>query len=180
MRVDLIEQKLQDLEAVKRSKLNPVVAEVIDLIVEQLDGCYDFRGVVRETIEPIIVTTIRFLARCLNVQEGGMGSRTAYLYRPDAEEKHLKEDVCDWYLGGDLYGLTIEAEHIGGGRIDLVFPFNSFRFVVELKREQGGATRDSLRKALRQTAFLSGNRHHSWDVIGAGPRHRTTETTLAR
>ncbi len=45
-----------------------------------------------------------------------------------------------------------EPQNIGGGRPDIIFAFNEFRFVIELKRELVDATKQSLGKYLRQPA----------------------------
>ncbi len=46
--------------------------------------------------------------------------------------------------------LVIEAQHIAAGRIDLMFTFDGFQFVIELKREQDNGTREGLSAYLRQ------------------------------
>jgi hypothetical protein len=148
--VDLIEKRLQDAKAVQRAKVQPVVNQVIEDVGEQLCACPEYQGTVREQLQPVIVSAIRFLARCLNAQEGGGRSHTQYLFDPEALEGDLQQDLVGWLDANGLYGFTIEAQHIGGGRIDLMFTFDGFRFVIELKREQGGATRSDLSGYLRQ------------------------------
>ena len=103
-------------------------------------------------MEPVVVSTILFLARCMDLQRGGETGRSAYLFDPNAKEKDLQSDLIDWYRGnahGDPY---IEPQDIGGGRVEIVFPVNGDRFVVELKREQANASKESLRKYLEQAA----------------------------
>ena len=78
--------------------------------------------------------------------------RTAYLNDPDAKEQDLQDDLLEWYMGNEHGNPYIEPQNIGGGRVELVFPVNGDRFVVELKREQADASRESLRKYLGQTA----------------------------
>lgn len=148
--VDLIELRLQDRSALGRMTLRPVISQIIDSTIEQLAECPDFKGRVREELEPIVVQTIRFLARCLDAQRGGEGTRMSYLFKADAEEKDLQQDLIDWFISSGLYGLDIEAQQIGGGRIDLMFAFDGFRFVLELKREQADTTEQTLKKYLRQ------------------------------
>lgn len=110
----------------------------------------DFRGRVRAELEPVIVHVIRFLARCLDMQAGGDKGRTAYLFRANADEKDLQLDLAEWFIASGVYGLSFEAQHVGGGRIDLMFTFDGFRFVLELKREVTDTTHESVKQYLRQ------------------------------
>ena len=148
--VDVIEHRFQDIEAVKRSKVAPVVSELIERTIEQMAECPDFSGTVRETIQPVIVSTIRFLASRQDAQGGGPLSRTGYLFRADALEKELGFDLIEWFQGNGPYGLNVEAQEIGGGRTDLLFTFDGFRFVTELKREPVDASEAGLKTYLRQ------------------------------
>lgn len=147
---DVFEHRLQDIEAVKGSKVVPVVSELIDRTIEQMAECVDFTGTVRETIQPVIVSTIRFLASRQDAQGGGPLSRTGYLFRATALEEELGIDLIEWFQGNDPYGLNVEAQEIGGGRTDLLFTFDGFRFVIELKREPADASVAGLKKHLRQ------------------------------
>ncbi|WP_419929660.1 hypothetical protein [Candidatus Poriferisocius sp.] len=135
-----------------RSELAPVVEEVVGKAIERLRECPDFTAPKREQITPIITSAIRFLARCLDEQEGGSSGRTAYLFDPDADEDDLRTDLVDWFKGNGLYGMYREPQNIGGGRPDITFAFNEFRFVIELKRELVDATEPSLGRYLRQPA----------------------------
>ena len=86
------------------------------------------------------------------MQEGGATGRTSYLYKADVKEDDLKSDLIDWYKGNQaLYAPHVETQHIGGGRADISFTFDNFRFVIELKRENKNATRESLKKYLPQS-----------------------------
>ena len=152
--LDLIESRLQDQKAVKRSKLNPAVSQVIESSLEQLSRCPEFADHVREHLEPVILSTILFLARCMDIQKGDESRRTAYLFKPDAKEQDLQDDLIDWFRGNEHGNPIIEPQDIGGGRAELVFIFNGYRFVIELKREQNDASKESLRKYLPQaTAY---------------------------
>ena len=103
-------------------------------------------------VEPVIESTIRFLARCMDIQKGREAGRTAYLYAPDAKEQDLQDDLFEWYMGNGHGNPYIEPQNIGGGRVEIVFPVNGDRFAAELKREQADASKESLRKYLRQPA----------------------------
>lgn len=106
----------------------------------------------RVNIEPIIVSTIQFLVRCMDTQRGGETGRTAYLYDPNAKEQDLQSDLVDWYRGNAHGEPYIEPQDIGGGRVEIVFPVDGDRFVVELKREQANSSNESLKKYLQQAA----------------------------
>ena len=148
--LDLIEDRLQDAKWAQRAKVHPVVNQIIEDVGQQLSACPDYQGAVREQLQPVIVSVIRFLARCLNAQEGGERSHTRYLFDPEALEGDLQQDFVEWLYATGPYGLAIEAQHVGGGRIDLMFTFDGFRFVIELKREQHDATTAGLSRYLRQ------------------------------
>lgn len=124
--------------------------QIIEDVGDQLNACPDYQGTVREQLQPVIVSVIRFLARCLNAQEGGGRSHTQYLFDPDGLEGDLQQDLVGWLYASGLHDFTVEAQHIGGGRIDLMVTFDGFRFIIELKREQGDATRSGLSGYLRQ------------------------------
>ncbi len=149
-RLDLIEHRLRDLEADKAAKVSPVVSQLIERTLAALAECPDFTGQVREKLELILTSAIRFLASRQNAQRGGETSRTAYLFKADAEEKDLEADLTDWFEGNDLYGLNIQSQNIGGGRVDLIFTFDGFRFVIELKREDTDGSVAGLQKHLPQ------------------------------
>lgn len=147
-----IDSRLQYRDALTKSEFDPVVDEVVNKAIDGLRDCPDFNVPKREQIIPIIISAVRFLARCLDEQEGGSTGRTAYLFDPDASEEDLKADLIDWFKGNGLYGIYQEAPSIGGGRPDIVFAFSEFRFVIELKRELVDASEQSLRRYLRQPA----------------------------
>lgn len=134
-------------------KLRPVITQVIDTTLHALLECEDFTGRVREELQPVITSVIRFLALCLDATEGGERSYTAYLFDSNAHENQLKEHLIAWFRGASGFtDLAIEAQQVGAGRIDVMLTFEHFRFVIELKREQGDATREGLGRYLRQAA----------------------------
>lgn len=149
--LDLIESRLEDQNAIRMSKLNPAVSQVIEYSIKQLNKCTEFRGHVREHLEPVILSTILFLARCMDIQKGDESRRTSYLFKPDAKEKDLQDDLIDWFRGNEHADPIIEPQDIGGGRAELVFILDGYRFVIELKREQSDASKESLREYLPQT-----------------------------
>ena len=146
----MVDRHLQDREAATRSRVHPVVNQIIECVNGQLRVCPDYTGPVREQLQPVVTSIIRFLARCLDAQEGGQRSPTRYLFDTNALEDDLQQHLIDWLYATDLYGYTIESQHVGGGRIDLMFTFEGFRFVVELKREKQDASRTGLAAYLQQ------------------------------
>ena len=127
---------------------------MIESSIEQLNRCPEFADHVREHLEPVILSTILFLARCMDIQKGDESRRTAYLFKPDAKEQDLQDDLIDWFKGNEHADPIIEPQDIGGGRVEIVFIFNGYRFVIELKREQANASKESLRRYLPQaTAY---------------------------
>lgn len=129
---------------------HPVVSQIIESTVTDLSRCPDFTGRVKEQLQPIIVSVVRFLAFCLDAQAGGEYSHTRYLFKPDALEGELQQHLIEWFRASGFTDLVVEAQQIGAGRIDLMFSFEGFRFVIELKREQDNAKREGLSLYLRQ------------------------------
>ena len=127
---------------------------MLESSIAQLNKCPEFAGHVREHLEPIILSTILFLVRCMDIQKGYESRRTAYLFNPNAREQDLQDDLIDWFKGNEHADPFIEPQDIGGGRAELVFPFDGYRFVIELKREQSDASKESLRGYVPQvTAY---------------------------
>jgi len=148
--IELIEQRLQDREARDRLLHRPVISQILDSTIKDLSRCPDFTGHVREQLQPIIVSVVRFLAFCLDSQRGSEFSHTLYLFKPDAIEAELQQHLIEWFRASGFTDLVVEAQQIGAGRIDLMFTFGGFRFVIELKRERDNATREGLSAYLRQ------------------------------
>ncbi|MBS4010184.1 MAG: hypothetical protein KGZ72_05450 [Roseovarius sp.] len=149
----LVERRLQDRKALERSIVHPVVTQIIESTVRELSQSPDFKGRVKEQLQPIIVSVIRFLKFCLDAQGGATHSHTRYLFAPDALESQLQQHLSEWFYGASAFtDLVIEAQQIAAGRIDMMFTFEGFRFVIELKREQEDATRQGLGVYLRQAA----------------------------
>lgn len=151
--MDLIEQRLQDRDAVERSRVHPVANQIIEETVGGLSRSTDFRGRVKKQLQPVIVSAIRFLKFCLDAQQGAGYSHARYLFDPDALEGELQQHLTEWfYAASGLTDLVIEAQQVAAGRIDLMLTFEGFRFVIEIKREQNDATRQGLGIYLRQAA----------------------------
>jgi hypothetical protein len=150
--IDLLEDRLQQGEAAERSKLAPVVSALIERTIGALAESPSFKGQVREELQPIVASVIRFLKTRQDAEPGGKTGRAAYLFRADAQEQDLESDLIDWFEATGLTGLNVQSRHIGGGRIDLVFTFGSFRFVIELKRDGTDTSPEGLRTYLGQTS----------------------------
>ena len=91
----------------QRAKVHPIVNQIIEDVGDQLSACPDYQGTVREQLQPVIVSVLRFLARCLNAQEGGGRSHTQYLFDPEALEGDLQQDLVGWLYASGLYGFCL-------------------------------------------------------------------------
>lgn len=129
-----------------------MISQIIEQVNERLGACADYRGEVREQLQPLIGSVIRFLARCMDAQMGGDNGRMRYLYDEAASEDDLHQHIIDWLYGAGPYGYTFESQNVGGGRIDVMFTLDGFRFVVELKREDDDASRAGISHYLAQAA----------------------------
>lgn len=133
--------------------VHPVVSQIIDSTLADLAKCPDFSGGVKLQLQPVIVSVVRFLALCLDSQEGGEHSHTRYLFDAGALEGQLQQHLTEWFRGASGFSeLVIEAQQIAAGRVDLMLTFEGFRFVIELKREQVDASQQGLSIYLRQAS----------------------------
>ena len=66
-------------------------------------------------------------------------------------QSDLAGHLSEWFRASSVTDLVIEAQEIAAGRIDLMFTFQGFRFVAELKREQENASREGIEHYLAQT-----------------------------
>ncbi|MGP3951182.1 hypothetical protein [Streptomyces sp. 7N604] len=154
--VDTLLDHLDDAGFGYTSQRPQVEQELYDDIVAGLKDCPDFQDpTVRRHFLPLVNATIRFLSNRTNRGRAGHTKRYGYLFARKEGEKpplevELQEDLHD-YL--DAIGMKTQIEPIdrSGGRADILVSFPGFEIVIECKREQRNASRDSLKRYLPQT-----------------------------
>ena len=133
-----------------------VLSELFADCEHQLVSCPDYRDDVKAGFDQLLVLLLRFM--CFRTQLSRSRSGMEYLFRSDALEKDLADDVERFLAGSDIgYRIHTEVRDIGGGRIDVAAFFQRFTLVCELKREYGDISVDGQRRHLLQAATYQGS-----------------------
>lgn len=105
---------------------------VLDALAPFLADCPDYNDETREAVDQLLFLMIRFVADRLNVQSDWK----PYLFREDADENDLHQDLYDYLMSA--LGPTVEKEvqHIGGGRVDIRLKHSTFALHLELKADE--------------------------------------------
>ncbi|MFF5261732.1 hypothetical protein ACFY4C_22545 [Actinomadura viridis] len=74
---------------------------------------------------------IRFVADRVNAQ----AHREEYLFRHDANEDDLYQDLYDYLMSALGPSTEMEVQHIGGGRVDIRGTYGTFAVHLELKAD---------------------------------------------
>lgn len=128
-----------------------VISEIFAKCRRQLADCTDYRDDVRQAVDEFLLHLLRFAHSRAQRTRSRRGA--AYLYRPDALEKDLADDLDEFLAASDLgYRVHIEVRDIGGGRVDLAAFYERFTLVCELKREDTDVSVDAQRRHLLQAA----------------------------
>lgn len=127
-----------DNAAADRLKFGGEVNLLIEDTIDQLKACPRFAGEVRQRFEEVLVQVIRFVADRANKQKGD-GKVVGYLFKADASENDLEEDLMRWLSGQGLHGLKHQVIDRAAGRTDILLTYGAFDFNMELKLEASGA-----------------------------------------
>jgi hypothetical protein len=101
-------------------------------MLAKLSSSEDFAGEVVPAVSNVLDQLIKFVARRLNTQQ----STKAYLFKPDANEQDLHDDLYDWLSQGPLASSTnVEVHEVGAGRTDIQITFPNFHIYLELKAD---------------------------------------------
>ncbi|OQO89656.1 hypothetical protein B1813_22390 [Saccharomonospora piscinae] len=105
--------------------------EILNRLRPVLDACPDYNSKTRDAIDQLLLLVIRFVADRVNAQS----DRKSYLFRDDADENDLHQDLYDYLMS--VLGPTVELEvpHIGGGRVDIRVRYSAFALHLELKAD---------------------------------------------
>lgn len=134
--------------AVARSA-DPVVDELLALVLEGLADCQDLTGTVREEFVELAAAVLRFAADRADASRESWSQDIAYLFPPSASEgqfteDYLQKDVYTWLCNSGLRPFArLEERDIAAGRADVTLT-RRHRFVIEVKRELSDASREAL------------------------------------
>lgn len=146
---------------VLESPNHPVFQEIIGTILPGLHANSPYSGESGRDFDLLLKQIITFCADRLDVSRKGWGGdRVHYLFKSDANECDLQDDLRQFLQGnlGWVSNIQFEVDSIGAGRIDLAVLFGMRRFIIELKRESANASRENLRRYLAQsTAYQATN-----------------------
>lgn len=136
---------------------NPVVQGVLNDLRSALEGATHYDGEVRVDFDRLLRQVIMFCADRRDASKQELGERGAYLFKRNAVEGELQEDLRN-FLIGNLLGAAIQTEvpGIATGRCDIYVGHGGWRFVLELKRHEGLVTREVARKYVGQAASYQG------------------------
>lgn len=149
--VRAIEEALTDAEDIASTADSLVVSEVFAECRRQLGDCPDYRDDVREAVDELLLHLLRFAHSRAQRSRSRRGA--GYLFRPDALEKDLADDLDEFLAASDLgYRVHTEVRDIGGGRVDVAAFYERFTLVCELKRENADVSVDGQRRHLLQAA----------------------------
>lgn len=112
-------------------------------------GKPDYNGEVQAKFDRLLLALVRFV----RLRIDGDGTRFPYLRRIEAEkppgEAELQDDLLGFLTTSDY--ADAERKHVSAGRVDIIVPQGSFRFIIEVKRLLTTWREASLQPLLRQT-----------------------------
>lgn len=132
--VDLAElaADLADRQAAADPDPDITVTSVRKQMLAELSTSEDFAGDVVPAVGIVLDQLVKFVARRLNTQK----STKEYLFRADADEQDLHDDLYDWLSQGQLASSTnVEVHEVGAGRTDIQITFPTFHIYLELKAD---------------------------------------------
>jgi hypothetical protein len=126
------------------------VAELVDSVLQAMEANSDYREYpeAKQFFDVILLYTIRYLVSRHNLTESSQ-SRVAFLFNRDPKnlplEKDLQVDYHEFLMGSPLAEICrAEARDLGGGRVDILFPYKWIKTVAELKRTEHDYGQDRL------------------------------------
>lgn len=150
---------------------DPVVEPLIDTLIQQLSAHPEFAGHVRTTFIATVRQAVLFLRARLDLTSSSLlgpkaddgGPTFDYRRRPRQDqrlalESDLQRDFHGWLLAGPLYNcVSAEPTDLALGRGDLILRFGSTRYLAEIKKEDGDASREHIDSTYLVQATEYGN-----------------------
>jgi hypothetical protein len=131
---------------------HPIIGKIFESIEEALADSDHYREDTKQKFRALLLQVLNFCRDRLDAGRKQMGQRGKYLFLPSATEWDLQADLREWLTGNLNVGEVLtEVSGISSGRADVFVTFGGTRFVIELKKEDGTASRESLRAYLGQT-----------------------------
>jgi hypothetical protein len=147
-----LELVLSDQIQARIKVAQPVIQRLLDEVSRLLQENEDYAGDVRANFDALTLQILMFCSSRLDANKSTLGERGAYRFDPNATEWDLQNDLYNFLIGNFPFGdLRAEVSDLAVGRADIYVTFGGPRFVLELKKEEDNATRDSLRQYLGQT-----------------------------
>lgn len=126
----------KDGYAVARLPLSFTEQSMVEQVLVKLVGVKDYEGVAKNWFTLLVVRLCKFLKSRHDL--GAIKEHYLYLKRVKDRSKlpHESELQLDLYnyLLSTFNSPLLEVPHIAAGRTDIYLPFESFRFVIEIKR----------------------------------------------
>ncbi|MDQ1246701.1 MAG: hypothetical protein QG597_1069, partial [Actinomycetota bacterium] len=140
--------KLEAADSALSGTKRLVLSKVQRDLVKELSKCDEYRGDVKDGVDLVLIYLLRFWVS----REGKRKSKASYLFRADVLEEALADDLNNFFDSSELLGnYATEVRDIGGGRVDVMVPFDGFRLYIELKRDFSTFDISDMRGYLQQT-----------------------------
>lgn len=153
---DILDIVLRDLNQLHREGISEAEASVLRQCLATASTVPDYikNPVGKKLFHAVLVITVRFLKSRLDVTQGHDPS-VAYLFRSADGSLPLESSLQqDYFRFAQSYSLPdCEISNVGGGRADLRFVSQNERIVIEVKRETGSNSFESLRASYSAQAM---------------------------
>lgn len=120
-------------EAVENKAISRQVSlmenEVLSKMSSNLLSSPDYVTDVKIAVDELLLLMVRFVASRQNAQ----ADRKPYLFKSDASENDLHEDLFDFLYSSLGSRVEMETPSIGGGRVDIRAKYSTFSIYMELK-----------------------------------------------
>jgi hypothetical protein len=156
---ETVEARLADRDSAAAVSDEYIVEQTFRKLRTDLAEAKDLVGEIGDHYLHLVRALLRFLRARLDPSQR-KESQTAYLFQrnPPPLERALGEDLVQWLHSGDVpVRVLSEVRDYAGGRVDVLISWGGHAFVIELKREQFDARRDSLERYLPQTIVYQGS-----------------------
>lgn len=134
---------------ISRTEPDVTVDAIITDIVSKLNDSNDFKGDVADAVTRVVRALTLYVASMINAQK----SDERWLFKAPVPEAELHHHLLTW-LGSNHFRQRAKSEvqSIAGGRADILFAFEGFNLVAELKVDTTHVALEDKTKYIRQAA----------------------------
>lgn len=134
---------------ISRTEPDLTVDATITGIVSELNGSKDFKGDVADAVTRVVRALTLYVASLINAQK----SEEPWLFKPQVRESELHQHLLSWLWSNHFrQRAKSEVQSIAGGRADILFAFEGFNLIAELKVDTTHVALEDKKKYIRQAA----------------------------